>query len=231
MFKDLQVTLYDFFGYLLPGAVILIALVLLFWSVFWPSDRLVVPTTLPALTVTALTLFAYLLGHLGQAVSNFIEKLPNVKHAQETALPVSAEMGELVRDAVAARFGPKARTLTPKELYALCDQALIQAGSLGEREIFIYREGFYRGNCFAFTLLALVLVLRMACAPAALTVAGTKIDIYRSELGLTAFLAGVGAWLCFRRYLRFGTYKTGSCLMRFLAFTAGPLVKKENKPS
>jgi hypothetical protein len=218
MFKDLQVTLYDFFGYLLPGAVILIALVLLFWSIFWSAAPLAVPVTLPPLAVTALTLFAYLLGHLGQAVSNLFEKLPSAKRTAES-LPVSDELGSLIRDAIVARFGSKARTLTPKELYALCDQALIHAQSLGEREIFIYREGFYRGNCLAFAFLALTLVLRMVCVPAVITVAESRIEVHRGELVLTAALAAVGAWMFFRRYLRFGTYKIGSCLMRFLALT------------
>ena len=220
MFKDLQITLYDFFGYLLPGVVILIALVLLFWSIFWPSAPFTVATTLPALMVTALTLFAYLLGHLGQAVSNLLEKLPAAKLTFES-LPLSAELGELVKDAASERFGPEARTLKPKELYALCDQTLIHAGSLGEREIFIYREGFYRGNCFAFGLLALTLALRMICVPAVVTIADAKMGFYRGELGLTSALAAFGAWMFFRRYLRFGKYKTSSCLMRFLALTTG----------
>jgi hypothetical protein len=227
MFKDLQITLYDFFGYLLPGVVVFSALLLLFWSIFWPAVPLGFQTTLPALTITALTLFAYLLGHLGQAVSNFIEKLPGAKRSLEDTLPVSPELGELVRDAVATRFGSKARALAPKELYALCDQALIHAQSLGEREIFIYREGFYRGNCFAFALLALTLVLRMICVPAVVTIAQARIEIYRGELGLTAALAAFGSWMFFRRYLRFGNHKTSSCFMRFLALMTVAPAKKE----
>ena len=128
--------------------------------------------------VTALTLLAYLLGHLGQAVSNFLEKLPAAKRTCES-LPLSAELGELVQDGACERFGPKARTLKPKELYALCDQTLIH-------------------------VLALTLALRMICVPAIVTIADAKIGFYRGELGLAAGLAAFGAWMFFRRYLRFG---------------------------
>jgi hypothetical protein len=37
MFNELKIALYDIFGYLVPGSIILIAVVVLFWSLFWPS--------------------------------------------------------------------------------------------------------------------------------------------------------------------------------------------------
>jgi hypothetical protein len=89
LFKELQVTLYDIFGYLLPGAIILIALVLLFWSLFWPSVPLALWGDLPALATIGLVFFAYLAGHLGQGIGNLMEKLPNVKRIREIDLSLS----------------------------------------------------------------------------------------------------------------------------------------------
>jgi len=165
-----------------------------------------------------LVFFAYLAGHLGQALGNFLERLPNVKRNLETNLPLSAELSGLVRDAVAVRFGERARSLNPKEIALLCDQALIYAGSPGDREIFVYREGFYRGNSGALALLGLSLVLRLVvCSLAVIYVADVRIEIHRSQLALAAVIAAFGTWLCFRRYLRFSALKKATCLARFLA--------------
>jgi hypothetical protein len=37
MLKDIQVTLYDIFGYLLPGFIFLAGIAMLFWAIFMPS--------------------------------------------------------------------------------------------------------------------------------------------------------------------------------------------------
>ncbi len=229
MFKELQITLYDIFGYLLPGSIILIAVVVLFWSLFWPSAPLTLIADLPTLAIVGLVFSAYLAGHLGQGIGNLIEKFPNVKRKLEIELPLSAELGELVRDAVAARFGERARSLNPKDLALLCDQALICACSPGDREIFVYREGFYRGNCVALALLGLTLVLRLVCSPAVICLADVRIEIHRSQLVLAVVIAALGTWLSFRRYLRFGGLKNATCLARFLALTKEPSKEKEKK--
>lgn len=229
MFKELEITLYDIFGYLLPGSIILIAVVVLFWSLFWPSAPLVLIANAPTLAVTGLVFSAYLAGHLGQGIANFLEKLPNVKRKLENELPLSAELSQLVRDAVAARFGEHAKSLKPKELALLCDQALICACSPGEREIFVYREGFYRGNCVALAILGLTLLLRLARSPTVICLADARIQIYRSELALAALVAAFSTWLSFRRYLRFATHKNATCLTRFLALTKEPSKEKEQK--
>lgn len=140
---------------------------------------------------------------------------------------MSAELSQLVRDAVAARFGERARSLTPKDLALLCDQALICVGAPGEREIFVYREGFYRGNCVALALLGLTLVLRLVWTPAVIYLADARIEIHRGPLALAAVTAALGTWLSFRRYLRFSTQKNATCLARFLALTMAPLKEKE----
>jgi hypothetical protein len=229
VFKELQITLYDIFGYLLPGSIILIAVVILFWSLFWPSAPLALAADVPTLATVGLVFSAYLAGHLGQGIGNFIEKLPNVKRKLETDLPLSPELSQLVRDAVAARFGERAGSLKPKDLALLCDQALICACSPGEREIFVYREGFYRGNCVALALLGLTLVLRLLCSPAVIYLADARIEIHRSQLALAAVIAAFGTWLSFRRYVRFSTHKNATCLTRFLALTKEPSKEKEKE--
>jgi hypothetical protein len=227
VFKELQITLYDIFGYLLPGSIILIAVVILFWSLFWPSAPFALIANVPTLPAIGLLFSAYLAGHLGQGIANFLEKLPNVRRKLEIELPLSAELSQLVRDAVAERFGYWAKWLKSKELVLLCDQALICACSPGEREIFIYREGFYRGNCVALALLGLTLAVRLICSPAIIYLGDARIEIHRIQLILAALIAAFGTCLSFRRYIRFSTHKNATCLARFLALTKEPSRVKE----
>jgi hypothetical protein len=221
VFKELQITLYDVFGYLLPGAIILVGILFLFWAIFWPTAPLRVYSHPPlALAVCAIFL-AYLAGHLGQGVGNLVEKLPTVTRTLEMNLPLSAELNELVHEGVAARFGEKAKLLKPKELLALCDQALVHAGSLGDREILVYREGFYRGTSVALAFLGLTLVLRLMWSPTIFALTTRTVEIHRGGVALAAALSGLGSWLSFRRYLRFARLKNICCTTRFLALVAG----------
>src|SRR5260370_5675991 len=69
--KDLQVTLYDVFGYLLPGIVFVAALATLFWAIFFPQPALKVD--LPTAEVWIVFLVsAYVAGHMAQALGNLI---------------------------------------------------------------------------------------------------------------------------------------------------------------
>jgi len=219
LFKDIQVTLYDFFGYLLPGAAIGAATIVLFWTLFWPRESLTLPSTFPALATTCLVFIAYLAGHLGQALGNLLEKVSPGRAKLDKDLPLSPELSKLVIDAVANRFGDQAKTLQAKELLHLCDQTLVHSCSLGEREIFTYREGFYRGNAVALTLLTLALLVRLICTPATVTIGAGAFEIHWAPLVLAAALTAISAWLCYARFLRFAEHRYRSCFLRFLALT------------
>jgi hypothetical protein len=41
MVRDIKVTLYDIFGYLLPGAVFFAGIAILFWAIYIPRTSLV----------------------------------------------------------------------------------------------------------------------------------------------------------------------------------------------
>ena len=225
MFKDIQVTFYDFFGYLLPGAVILLAAVLIFWTLFWPGASLSLPSTLPVLAIISLLFAAYLAGHLGQALGNLLEKASPGRSDLDKKLPLSRELGKEVVDALASRFGEHTKTLGPKELFHLCDQALVHGGSLGEREIFTYREGFYRGNAVALTCVSFTLAVRLVFVPVMVSIEGKILAIHRAPLALAVVLTGISAWLCYARFLRFAEHRYRSCFLRFLAFSKEPEAK------
>lgn len=230
VFKGFQFTLYDIFGYLLPGAVILFAAILLFWTLFWPNASLTLPSTLPVFASTCLLFAAYLAGHVGQALANLLEELSKARGKLDKELPVSPELGKLVLQAVATRFGEHAKTLEANELFHLCDQTLIHNCSPGEREIFTYREGFYRGNAVALTLLSLALVARLAYAPALVVLFGRSFELHRGPFAFAAVLTGVNAWLCYSRFLRFAKLRYTSCLVGFLALSKSTPTTLKKKP-
>jgi hypothetical protein len=220
VFKELQITVYDVFGFLLPGSVVAAALVIAFWAIFWPTSVVVIPLKFPTLVVSYLLLICYLCGHLVQAMSNIVERLSAASTKFETKIPLSSRLEEILRACVTDHFGAGAGELSPKELYLLCDQTLVHRRSPGERDIFIYREGFYRGNSVALAFLAISIGIRLVHSPASIAIGERAVQLYRSELALASVLTALGAWLAYRRYLRFREYKFQTCFVRFLSLWA-----------
>src|SRR3977135_2854446 len=68
MLKDIQVTLYDIFGYLVPGFVSLAALVIPFWGFSFPTIPL--PFQVFSEHGLATGVAAYVIGHMTQAIAN-----------------------------------------------------------------------------------------------------------------------------------------------------------------
>jgi hypothetical protein len=232
VFKDIQVTLYDFFGYLLPGSVVVLAVVVGFWAVFWPHSSLLVPLQLPALAATFLSFAAYLAGHLAQAMANIAESWSRASKRFDEKIPLSTELEKWLRESTARHLGEPAGKLTAKELYLLCDQTLIHNHSMGEREIFIYREGFYRGNSVALAALTVSMCVRLLCSPAVFVIGQRTTELHRNHIALAAALTALGAWLAYRRYLRFREYKYQTCFLRFLSlWTPSPSMEKKKDGS
>src|SRR5260370_17797686 len=118
--KDIRITLYDIFGYLIPGVVMLFAISLFFWTIFWPASTLVIPSKLPAIALGSLLFAAYLVGHLGQAIGNLLEKLPMIRKRLDEALPLSKGVEGLLTSAIGARFANPLDLLNPQHLFPPC---------------------------------------------------------------------------------------------------------------
>lgn len=213
----MQVLVYHLLGYLLPGIIILSAIILLFWTLLGPTLLLQLPGNMQVLPLIGLLLLAYPAGYLGQAMGSFLEKLPKPKQVFQGSLPLCPELYPLFRHAVARRFGESTKFLTPKELYDLCDQALISHGIERGREISICRESFYRSNAVAFFLLTLSLTVRLMGADVFLTFANMKMEIDKGGLALAAVITALGTWAAYRRYVLFCRYRLSSCFLRYLA--------------
>src|SRR5712692_9256746 len=71
MVGNLAFTLYEAFGYLLPGGIAFLAFVVLYWAFFVPGVPLGIANFQAGLvTWAAVTLASYVLGHAAQAVGN-----------------------------------------------------------------------------------------------------------------------------------------------------------------
>lgn len=192
----------------------------MFWSLLWSSSPLVLPLRLPNLAVVALIFVSYLAGHLAQALSNVVEKWSRAVKALDEKIPVSADLQHRVQEIIHKRFGVEPSKVSGNELFLLCDQALVHTGSVGERDIFIYREGFYRGNCLALALLSIAFLTRTIHSPSLLVIGRQAIEMHRGLPVIAAICAGFGSWLAYKRYLRFRENKYKTCYARFLSLCA-----------
>src|SRR5690349_19063426 len=86
--KEIQLTLYELFGYLLPGAVLTAGLAVLFWALFFPQDAVEFDIKTVEVWATFLVM-AYLVGHAGQSVGNWLAQRfpPSAEDRAIGALP------------------------------------------------------------------------------------------------------------------------------------------------
>lgn len=150
MIKDIQLTLYEIIGYLIPGLVNLTGLALFFWGLFLPTTTVTVDLHTGELWI-AFLVTAYIAGHMAQALGNLSEKwlkpieLIVMENATKDRFPQS--IIEACKKKAKELTGADISDVPARWLYRVCDDAVVRSGRIGEREIFVYREGFYRGMC------------------------------------------------------------------------------------
>ncbi len=228
-----EITLYDVLGYLFPGFIFLVALIVLFWAVFSPTTALL-PLFQNADDIgewSLVVIAAYILGHLVQGIGNAaFRRLPSTRSLvfsrSETAAAGIHRLPEPLvskaRSRLAARLEVREEDIDDSLLYQLCDEFVMQSGIkeiISNREIYIYREGFYRGMTVSLALLflSLMVVMGITLNPAA----SLKLsdDLPPANLAMLLPLNSllvIGTWLSFQRYRRFGGYRVRQALLGFL---------------
>lgn len=111
-------------------------------------------------------------------------------------------------------------------MFALMDQADVQLGGRSEREIFQYREGFYRGATVGFGLLFLGLVLRLVVTGPAVRIDSVNYQLPLGPLYLAMIGSIAATWLSFRRFKRFGRYRVERALAAFIVLSGRVLQRK-----
>lgn len=218
MVENIKFTLYEFLGYLLPGGLSAFAFSILFGTAFYPHlpfPVYLIQSDLAFWAVIAVS--AYACGHLTQALGNL---LPS--DAEARLLPENSDcpVVRLARETTARMLSTEAKSVTPKCLYGFCDEYVAQNGQAGDRDLYIYREGFYRGNTVALVLLVVSVLARLCVRNPALRFTRYTVFVTPLELIVVAAFLLWSSWLAYRRFKRFGDYRVRRAITAFVCVTS-----------
>lgn len=216
--KDIQVSLYEFFGYVAPGVLSFTGLYLMAWGIVLAPEQNWTPLTSGGWI--ALLVLSYLLGHGVQAIANVaVHRMPFLA---EAALLVQIEstrpqLMDTARSKACTILGSSAGTsLDVALVHEVADHFLQQKGKTESRDIYIYREGFYRGIAMALVILAGGAIVRTFNSPGLVSLFGVTIPLERPSLFAIAVLALIMAALSVMRFQRFATYRIKNSLYAFI---------------
>lgn len=224
--KSIQVTLYEIFGYLFPGAIFLTALFLVYWTLFLPAQQ-----NLDGLTTSGwffVIAVAYVLGHIVQALANLLmgwfkpEELI-LTRGDDLCLPneviqrAEAKAGRLL----GLERNVKLEELPRRMIYNVCDHYLQQKGDIASRDIYVYREGFYRGIAVASVALAIGFIVRAVDSGATIAIWGIESNLALGPLITLTFVSLLMSCLFFLRYRRFAKYRAVNSVYGCLVISGG----------
>jgi hypothetical protein len=112
-------------------------------------------------------------------------------------------------------------------LIGVFEQQFQNRGPSPEREIYVYREGFYRGMLVALAVLALSLFLLAFRVPR-LPLLGRH-DVSAWEVLIAGILAAAMSAGMYRRAARFSNYRIVQALMTRLLVIESAAIEKEKK--
>jgi hypothetical protein len=211
-------TLYEVFGYLLPGGIAFLAFFILYWTSFAPSQSLSIANfQLGSIAWIVIVIACYVFGHAMQAVGNvwFGSVENSLLDPEKGTAP--AWLRERARQAaIAIADGRSEQHFEPRWLFRILDEYALQNGKPGDREMFVYREGFYRGISRSLFLLAFALLVRMVVPGTSVFLRNGLSHISFWELLATSIVFGVIAYLCGVRYRRFAEYRVTRAVLSAL---------------
>ena len=213
---NIRFPLYDFFGYLLPGIVAVLAASLAVWSLYFPAVPLSL-LSLPKQVWFLLVVLAYFAGHFVQAIGNLLSNW--LEHPEERVFGENADSHckALVKEAhtlIHTSLG--VAHIDPMWSYRVCDAAVVHNGVSSEREIFVYREGFYRGASVSFALLTLALLVRTVMGSTTVIWNDNQFGVPRSLLVGFVIGSALTSGLMVARFHRFAQYRVKHALVSFL---------------
>lgn len=220
MYKDFQLSLYDFFGYFLPGLVLVSSYFV--WT--WPLEKSFVDhIKLDAQTWVFLVVVSYLSGHALQGFANFMlrKRYEKEKFYREGSGGVPPVIEERIKEKIQGNFGNTLKDMDEKWVYLICDRATLGDGA-GLLEMYVYREGFYRGMFFAVLALGISCFGRWAGEMPSSAILPDREEIMLKYILVAAIVLCVSSLFFFQRYGRFREYRIHHALLGFL-------VQKEKK--
>jgi len=219
MIDKIQLTLYEIFGYFLPGALASVSLALTYWALCIPTVPFPAYKGQPTLTAwVALIAVSYLMGHLVQGIGNrFLRGAENAALGPQGT--IATEIRNVGRSRAAELMGIKTDSLDPISLFRFADEFSVQKGLLGDRDIFVYREGFYKGCTISLAMVCIALLLRAIFEGTAIRMPAYVYFISRAQIFTTAILVAIAARICKARFHRFGAYRVTRAFFAFLVLS------------
>jgi len=215
MIGQFRATLYDLFGYLIPGIVTAVGLLLVGVAISGTGhgDLAWVAESAPA--VLALVL-CYALGHLSQAAGNLV--LPT-EHALVYLEPgeYAADVLRRAKQLLGERIGIDAAALEAERCMALMGECRTLVAPDEEHEMYVYREGFYRGMAMASAVLVVAFVVTAMRGSARVALPGAAICVGTRGALLVGAACLVAAGLFVARLWRFQCYRVHEEVDAFLA--------------
>lgn len=198
----IKISLYEIFGYALPGTISLIALQILFCilndcSTFFPES---------IQNYFILIIVAYFLGHANQSIGNLFHD-----YLQQ---PIINKYNSEIRR-VCLKLTEKSLP-GKKALKMLHNLAIKKNFTIVHIDTFIEREAFYRGSTIGFLLLTLILCLSLFCNDLNFIFQEFVIIINLKQKLALIVLSVIFTILFYKRYIRYLNYKISSILDLFL---------------
>lgn len=191
-----ELTLYDAFGYLIPGASIVA------WTILVPWDGLRAWAVGGAGTVTfwvGAIVLSYLAGHLAQALGNRLPKRPRGNTVGDMGF--GSETERTLRNVIRRQFGEGA--VAEEDVFRFCAAFVKREGCFRDGELFEYREGFYRGMWVVTGVAFLEVVVAYLTGQHLGLPWGGPV---RQPWIATLAALGIAFWLLGARYFRFRGY-------------------------
>jgi len=213
---NFKFTLYEFFGYLLPGTTLLGALLIIAWAIYHPGKNIALDLKVPIFVSGAGILISYLLGHATQAIGNLIfrDYARQLAEPKQTLIP--AQILLCVKNKIATIVMCSSPELSPEWIVRFCDEAVVQGGKDGDREVFVYREGFYKGSAVAVTALAVATALRAVIPGGSVSLQSRLAPLRTADLATASLVLAAIAYLLGRRVRRFAEYRITRTLTAFV---------------
>lgn len=216
MISDLRASLYDFFGYLLPGMIATAGIGVLLTSATDLNAAIPIGLLRDGLIGIGFLVTSYCVGHLIHAIGNV---LPPIRYTPEEELlgkngSLSLELRNALDDALRRRLRLDPEKLEPGEKYAVADEARALVPREGDRDMYIYREGFYRGMTIASAIIALALLWRGVFAETCISVNPDQVWCVARRVWITMGVGAVFAVFGFGyRMRRFARYRVNRAVM------------------
>lgn len=202
--NSLRLTLYEIFGYLVPGILLVVELAV-FMVLALQIDLPSLPDKLSS--VAALIFLSYLAGHTLQSLANVLEPWL-IRWEREEPAPLYLQAKASAE--LASRLSVKPDEISALWLYRICD-AFLGTNGKDHRETYQHRSALYRGLFIAYLVGVPLFTYLVICPPSG--AAGAQ----RLTYAFCAVVLACLALLALSRYYRFTRLRKREIVLRFLA--------------